>query len=112
MSLRMFSGIRGPNLRLPFPEQLETFAMPANQGLGFDNEQGLFPIAEARPEDKRESGRVVQSSRSDWSLLIKGQLLSQEQDLRAQGCARAEQEKDEKKPVRYEIGNQDKQRIQ
>ena len=86
--------------------------MPANQGLGFDDDQSLFPIAEARPEDKRETGRVVQSSRLDLSLLIKGQLLSRKQDLRAQGCARAEQEKEEKKPVRYQIGDQDKQRIQ
>jgi hypothetical protein len=86
--------------------------MPANQGLGFDDDQGLFPITKARPEDKRETGRVVQSSRLDLSLLIKGQLLSQEQDLRAQGCARAEQEKEEKKRVRYQIGDQDKQRIQ
>jgi hypothetical protein len=52
------------------------------------------------------------TSRLDLSLLIKGQLLSQEQDLRAQGCARAEQEKEEKKRVRYQIGDQDKQRIQ
>jgi len=32
-------------LRLPFPKQLETLAMPAHQGLGFDNDQGFFPIA-------------------------------------------------------------------
>jgi hypothetical protein len=32
-------------LRLPFPKQLETLALPADQGLGFDNDQGLFPIA-------------------------------------------------------------------
>ena len=86
--------------------------MPANQGLWFDDDQGLFPIAEARPEDKRETGRVVQSSRLDLSLLTKGQLLSQEQDLRAQGCARAEQETAEKKSVRDQIGDQVKQRIQ
>ena len=79
--------------------------MPANQGLGFDDDQSLFPIAEARPEDKRETGRVVQSSRLDLSLLIEGQLLSQEQNLRAQGCARAEQKTAEKKPVRDQIGD-------
>src|SRR6266550_3507570 len=33
------------SLRLPFPKQLETLALPADQGLGFDNDQGLFPIA-------------------------------------------------------------------
>ena len=86
--------------------------MPANQGLGFDDDQNLFPIAEARPEDKRETGGVVQSSRLDLPLLIEGQLLSQEEDLHAQGCARAEQETEEKKSVRDQIGDQVKQRIQ
>jgi len=57
-------------------------------------------------------GGVVQSSWLDLSLLIEGQLLSQKQDFRAEGCARAEQETEEKKPVRDQIGDQDKQRIQ
>jgi hypothetical protein len=72
--------------------------MPANQRLGFDDDQGLFPIAEARPEDEGETGGVVQSPRLDLPLLIEGQLLSEEQDFRAQGGARAEQETEEKKP--------------
>jgi hypothetical protein len=54
----------------------------------------------------------LRSSRLDLSLLIEGQLLSQEQDLRAQGCARAEQEAEKKKSVRDQIGDQVKQRIQ
>ena len=32
-------------LRLPFPKQLETLAMPADQRLWFDDDHGLFPIA-------------------------------------------------------------------
>ena len=74
--------------------------------------QGLFPIAGARPEDETDTGRVVQSSRMDLSLLIEGQLLSQEQNLSAQGCARAEQETEEKKYVPGQISDQAKQRIQ
>jgi len=109
----MFSGIHGrPACDFPFHNNWKPLRCQPIRVLGFDDDQGLFPIAEARPEDKRETGRVVQSSRLDLSLLIKGQLLSREQDLRAQGCARAEQEKEEKKPVRYQIGDQDKQRIQ
>jgi len=100
------------SLRLPFPEQLETLAMPANQGFGFDDYQGLFPTAETRPEDETDTGGVVQSPRLDLPLLIEGQLLSQEQNLRAQGCARAEQETEEKKYVRDQIDDQAKQRIQ
>ena len=71
---------------------------------GINPGDSLFPIAEARPEDETDTGRVVQSSRLDPSLLIEGQLLSQEQDLRAQGCARAEQETEEKS-VRDQIGD-------
>jgi hypothetical protein len=44
--------------------------------------------------------------------MLKGQLLSQEEDLHAQGCARAEQETEEKKYVPGQIGDQVKQRIQ
>ena len=33
------------SLRLPFPKQLETLAMPPDQRLWFDDYQGLFPIA-------------------------------------------------------------------
>ena len=51
------------SLRLPFPKQLETLAMPAYQSLWFDDDQSLFPIAEARPEDETDTGGVVQSSR-------------------------------------------------
>jgi hypothetical protein len=85
-------------LRLPFPKQLETLAMPANQGLWFGDDQGPFPLAEARPDDERETGGVVQSSRLDLSLLVESQLLSQEQDLRAQGSAQAEREAEERSP--------------
>jgi hypothetical protein len=85
--------------------------LAADQRLGFDDDQGLFPIAEARPEDETDTGRVVQSSRLHQSLLIEGQLLSQEQDLRAQGCARAEQETEEKKSVGGQISDQAKNRI-
>jgi hypothetical protein len=48
----------------------------------------------------------------DLPFLIEGQLLSQEQDFRAQGCARAEQETEEKKAVLDQIGDQAKKRIQ
>jgi len=61
---------------------------------------------------REKTGGDVQSLRLDLPLLIEGQLLSQEQDLRAQGRARAEQETAEKKPVRDQIGDQVKQRIQ
>ena len=55
------------SLRLPFPKRLETLAMPADQGLGLDDYQGPFPIAEARPEDERETSGVVH--RLGWTCL-------------------------------------------
>ena len=64
------------------------------------------------PYSNQKLGRRDQSSWLDLPLLIEGQLLSQEKRFRAQGCARAEQEKEEKKPVRDQIGDQVKQRIQ
>jgi hypothetical protein len=45
------------SLRLPFPKQLETLAMPAYQSLWLEDDRGLFPIAEARPEDETDTGR-------------------------------------------------------
>src|SRR6516165_8527390 len=110
MSLRMFSGIRGrPACDFHFQNNLKPLRCQPIKVSGLTS---LFPIAEARPEDETDTGGVVQSSRLGLSLLTEGQLLSQEQDLRAQGCARAEQETEEKKSVRDQIGDQVKQRIQ
>ncbi len=86
--------------------------MPADQRLGFDYDQSLFPIAEPRPEDEGETGGVVQSSRLGLPLLIEGQLLSQEQVFRAEGRARSEHETEEKKSICGQITDQLKQRIQ
>jgi len=68
----------------------------------------------AHPAFREEQGSKpdTQQSRLDLSLLIKGQLLSQEEDLHAQGCARADKETEEKKAVRDQIGDQGQQRIQ
>jgi hypothetical protein len=57
-------------------------------------------------------GGVVPSSRWDLPLLLEGQMPSQEQDLRAEGRARAEQEREEKNSICDQIGDPVKQRIQ
>ena len=113
MSLRMFSGSRGrPACDFHFQNNLKPLRCQPIKVSGLTIHQGLFPIAEARPEDETDTGGVVQSSRLDLSLLIEGQLPSQKQDLRAQSCARAEQETEKKKSVHDQIGDQVKQRIQ
>jgi len=63
---------RTTGLRLPAPEKLETLAMPADESLEFDDHQGVLPIEQSTPETERETGGVVQSSRLDLPLLIKG----------------------------------------
>jgi hypothetical protein len=62
-----------------------------------------------------QRGIEFSGERTSWldlPLLIEGQLLSQEQNLRTQSCARAKQETQEKKSVRNQIGDQGKQGIQ
>ena len=109
----MFSGIRGrPACDFHFQNNWKPLRCQPISVSGLTTTKASFQLPEARPEDERETGGAVQSSRLDLPLLIKGQLLSQEQDLRAQGCARAEQETEEKKPVRDQTRDQDKQRIQ
>src|SRR5579864_2395891 len=77
MSLRMFPGSRGPSSsRFPFPEQLETCAMPTNESLRLDDDQGTLPIEEPRPEYQRETGGVVQSSGLRLAFFIEGELFS------------------------------------
>jgi len=99
-------------LRLPSPEQLETLAVPADQGLGPDDHQGIFPIEQPRPNHERETGGVVQSSRLRLPFFIESQLLSQEQDFCAQGRARAEHETEETASVPSQISDQGKQGIE
>ena len=41
---------RPANPRLPFPEQLETSAMPADKGLRLDDHQRALPVEQLRPE--------------------------------------------------------------
>src|SRR5215469_15219595 len=106
MSLRMFSGIRGrPACDFHFQNNLKPLRCQPIKVSGLTMTKASFQ-SQRRPEDETDTGGVVQSSRLGLSLLIEGQLLSQEQDLRAQGCARAEQETEEKKSVRDQIGDQ------
>src|SRR5215469_4075011 len=90
MSLRMFSGIRGrPACDFHFQNNLKPLRCQPIKVSGLTMTKASFQSQrrdKARPEDETDTGGVVQSSRLGLSLLIEGQLLSQEQDLRAQGC--------------------------
>src|SRR6516225_9016203 len=106
MSLRMFSGIRGrPACNFHFQNNLKPLRCQPIKVSGLTMTKASF-------QSQRRDQRMRQTRALGLCLLIEGQLLSQEQDLRAQGCARAEQETEEKKSVRDQIGDQVKQRIQ
>ena len=60
--------------------------MPGDQGPGPHHNQSVSPIEPAAQQHQRQAGRIVSTSRLDLALLIKGELLAQEQIL---GCERA-----------------------
>ena len=103
----MFSGIRGrPAYDFPFENNWKLLRCQPIRVSGLTMTKASFQL-HGRVQKTREK-----RARLDLSLLIEGQLLSQKQDLRAEGRARAERETEEKKPVRDQIGDQDNQRIQ
>ena len=59
-----------------------------------------------------ETGNQAVSMHLRFLTTREGQLLSQEQNFRAQGCARVEQETEQQKYVPGQISDQVKQRIQ
>ena len=79
--------------------------MPADPDLGFDDHQGIFPIEQPRPKGEGETGGIVQSSWLLLSLLLAGQLFSQEQDFCAQSRVPADRQREETKSVCDPIGD-------
>jgi len=80
---------RPPSPAFPTPEQPESLAVPADQRFRLDNDQSVPPVEHAGEDKQGRSGRVCKPSRLDLMFLIKGHLLSQEQDFSAQSRARA-----------------------
>jgi hypothetical protein len=90
----MFSDSCGRPAR-DFQNRLKPWGMPADQGLGFDNHGSPPRIEQARPEGEGETDGVVQSSWLRRSLLLAGQLFSQEQDFCAQSRVPADRQREE-----------------
>ena len=63
------------------PEELESFTVPGDQGLGLHHDQSVTPIEPAAQQHQRQAGRVVGPSGLDLAFLVKGELLTQEQIL-------------------------------
>jgi hypothetical protein len=55
--------------RFEFPEQSETLAMPTEESIGFEDEQGILPILDATgEEDKPEAIRFRKDELGDEGL--------------------------------------------
>jgi hypothetical protein len=96
------------NQRVPSPASISS--IPSDHPLTHDKLNGF-----CSPKSTKRVGRgawccaparAARATITGWAPAL------QKQDFRAEGCARAEQETEEKKPVRDQIGDQDKQTIQ
>ena len=58
--------------------------MPADEGGGLHNGQGLAPVKPAREPDQGKAGSIGGAARFDVVLLIEGKLLPQEEIFRGQ----------------------------
>src|SRR5215831_7698542 len=59
--------------------------MPADEGLGFDNHQGVSPGEESRPQDQRKTSGGGELAGWNSVFLVEGKLLAQEQYFGTQG---------------------------
>src|SRR5215472_6609337 len=59
--------------------------MPADEGLGFDNYQGVSPEEESRPQEQRKTSGGGELAGWNSVFLVEGKLLAQEQYFGTQG---------------------------
>jgi len=86
--------------------------MPADERLGLDDHQGIFPVEQARPDDERGAGGVGQSSWLGLTLFIEGQLLSQEEDFGAESGMGTDGLAEEPQSVADQIDGESEERSQ
>jgi hypothetical protein len=73
--------------------------LPANQGLGSDDDERLSPFEQARQERHGETGGVIRAVRFPFSLLIEGELFPEKQIFRSERGARTKMRKSEASEV-------------
>src|SRR5262249_1414754 len=82
MSLRRSLGIRGlPTGRDPAPEETESLAVPAEEGIGLDVHQGATPREHAGENHHDQSSGVMGPVWFQLPLLKQGELFAQEEVL-------------------------------
>ena len=75
--------------RFEFPEQSETLAMPTEEGVGFEDEQGFLPILDATGEEdepeaiRLRKGRLFDLAIKDNELLAEKSILGDQVRLGA-----------------------------
>jgi hypothetical protein len=62
------------------PEELQSFAVSGDRGLGPHHDQSVTPV-EPTAQHRRQAARIVGPSGLDRAFLVKGELLTQEQIL-------------------------------
>src|SRR5215469_1826998 len=86
-SAQILGDLRSANgPRFPAPEETESLAVPAKEGIGFDVHQGVTPREHAPQNDHNEPRGIVGTVWLDFALLEQGELLAQEEVLGSQ-CA-------------------------
>jgi hypothetical protein len=70
--------------RFPSPKQTKSLSVPADQRVGFNDDQEATPIYETRQGNQRDARRIVRTPWLRLPLDIQCQLLSKEQVLRSQ----------------------------
>jgi hypothetical protein len=58
--------------------------MPADEGGGLHNGQGLAPVKPAREPDQGKAGSIGGTARFDVALLVEGQLFTQKEVFRCE----------------------------
>src|SRR5262249_38090729 len=72
--------------RLPPPQQLKAFAMPADQRVWFHDHEDRAPIDQPRQRDERHPRRIVGAMWLHLTLHVQGELLPQN-EFSADSCA-------------------------
>src|SRR5437773_7237514 len=60
----------------PFPKQAEAFAMPPNQGIGFDYDESLAPVKPSGKSGQSEADRIGRSSWFDLTIKEEAELFA------------------------------------
>ena len=88
----------------PAPEETESLAVPAEEGIGFDVHQGVTPREHAPQNDHNQPRGIVSAVWLELALLEQGELFAQEKVLGSQCAARPGSEQQETDEITSDEG--------